>query len=80
MLLDKITITKKDKTDEELHELQELIIFLAEAKGFKVSSMLKYEGMEEINPKMPFNVDDTMREDEENQAKKMFTNCNTCED
>ncbi len=80
MLLDKIIVNKKHHTDEELYELQELIILIAEAKGFTVGRMLTYKGMEEINPKMPFNVDDTMREDEEKQAKKMFTNCNTCED
>ena len=74
MVLDKITITREGKTDKELYELQELIILIAEAKGFTVGRMTNYP---DINPNLPFNVDDTMRENNKNE-RLMFTNIETC--
>tara|TARA_R100001244_G_scaffold121317_2_gene90960 strand:- start:53 stop:274 length:222 start_codon:yes stop_codon:yes gene_type:complete len=73
MVLDKITITRKGKTDKELYELQELIILIAEAKGFTVGQ-LKID-----------NVDDTMREKEPmviDDVGQVYdpTQCGVCED
>ena len=73
MVLDKITITRKGKTDKELYELQELIILIAEAKGFTVGR-LKID-----------NVDDSMREKEPmviDDVGQVYdpTQCGVCED
>tara|TARA_R100000656_G_scaffold32127_1_gene27892 strand:+ start:215 stop:463 length:249 start_codon:yes stop_codon:yes gene_type:complete len=82
MVLDKITITREGKTDKELYELQELIILIAEAKGFTVGRMTNYP---DINPNLPFNVDDTMRKKEPmviDDVGQVYdpTQCVVCED
>ncbi len=72
-MIEKITIKRGSQSEKDVDDFKEWIMTKAKQLGFEIITISE----QPINPNIPFNVDDSLREEELRNGKDL---CNKCED
>jgi|TARA_R100001530_G_C4235387_1_gene133832 hypothetical protein len=72
-MIEKITIKRGSQSEKDVDDFKEWIMTKAKQLGFEIITISE----QPINPNIPFNVDDSLREEELRNGKEL---CSKCED
>ena len=73
-MIEKIKIKRGSQSEKDVDDFKEWIMTKAKHLGFEIITISE----QPINPNIPFNVDDSLREEEEQRNGKEL--CSQCED
>jgi len=73
-MIEKIKIKRGSQSEKDVDDFKEWIMTKAKQLGFEIITISE----QPINPNIPFNVDDSLREEEEQRNGKEL--CSQCED